>query len=151
MKVPIELLSIEDDGFHIFLLGQIHGKPSRLLIDTGASRTVFDKERIRGFITDDHVVEDIDKLSTGLGTNSMESQTILLDDFVLGNNIMIDYRAVILNLEHVNQSYISLGYPAIDGVLGGDLLHLLKAKIDYSSGTISLGKAVRSPKRPRSR
>ncbi len=37
-----------------------------------------------------------------------------------------DYQAVVLNMEHVNQSYPMLGQQPIDGVLGGDLLHELR-------------------------
>ena len=61
----------------------------------------------------------------------MESHTVVLDEFILGETIFNDYDTVVLNMEHVNQSYRMLGYPEIDGVLGGDLLHGLKAVIDY--------------------
>jgi predicted aspartyl protease len=110
----------------------INGQPARLLIDTGASRTVFDSERIKAFLPgEDLHFEKIDKLSTGLGTNTMESHTVILKEFCLGESVFDDYQTVILNMEHVNQSYRMLSFPEIDGVLGGDLLHKLKAIIDY--------------------
>lgn len=129
--IDIELLPIEDDGFHILIHAEINGKPARILIDTGASRTVFDQQRIRNFIPEDHSLEKIDKLSTGLGTNTMESQTVILNEFKLGETIFEEYHAVVLNMEHINQSYQALDKPLIDGVLGGDLLQELRAVVDY--------------------
>jgi predicted aspartyl protease len=130
--IKLELLPIEDDGYHIFTEVLINGKPARLLIDTGASRTVFDAERIKLFLkTKRHKFKKIDKLSTGLGTNTMESHSVKLKEFTLGEKVFNDYISVILNMEHVNQSYRMLGYAEIDGVLGSDILQALKAVIDY--------------------
>jgi predicted aspartyl protease len=131
-SIKLELLAIEDDGYHIFIEAVINSKPARLLVDTGASRTVFDEERIKLFLEEEeNQFEKIDKLSTGLGTNTMESHSVKLNEFRLGETDFNDYIAVVLNIGHVNDSYRTLGYPEIDGVLGGDLLHKLKAVIDY--------------------
>ena len=130
--LKLEVIPIENDGYHIFIEAFINDKPARLLVDTGASRTVFDAGRIRAFLQRrKRRIEKIDKLSTGLGTNTMESHSVMLESFTLGETTFVDYQAVALNMEHVNQSYSMLGYPEIDGVLGGDLLHELKAVIDY--------------------
>ena len=130
--IKIELLPIEEDGYHIFIKAVINGREARLLVDTGASRTVFDSDRIKAFLSkENHIFEKIDKLSTGLGTNTMESHTVVLDEFSLGDTTFREYLAVVLNMEHVNKSYLLLGNPPIDGVLGGDLLYELKAVVDY--------------------
>ncbi|MDX9905460.1 MAG: retropepsin-like aspartic protease [Bacteroidales bacterium] len=131
-KVHLIVQAIEEDGYHIFTEVMINGKPARMLIDTGASRTVFDSDRIKLFLADDEMnFEKMDKLSTGLGTNTMESHSVMIDRFELGDTVFEAYQAVVLNIEHVNQSYRILGYPEIDGVLGGDLLTELKVVIDY--------------------
>jgi predicted aspartyl protease len=130
--IKLDIISIEDDGFHIFIVAAINGIPCHLLVDTGASRTVFDAERIKAFLKEEEQnFEKIDKLSTGLGTNTMESHTAILETFSMGDMTFVDYQAVVLNMEHVNQSYRKLGIPEIDGVIGGDILHELKAVIDY--------------------
>jgi predicted aspartyl protease len=130
--IKIELLAIEEDGYHIFIQALVNGHVARLLIDSGASRTVFDSERIKAFLREeDQNFEKIDKLSTGLGTNTMESHSVNIDRFELGETLFEDYLAVVLNIEHVNQSYRLLGLPEIDGVFGGDLLYELKVTIDY--------------------
>jgi predicted aspartyl protease len=132
ISIKLDIVPIEEDGYHLFIKCIINGKTARLLVDTGASRTVFDAERIKLFLKEEERnFEKIDKLSTGLGTNTMESHTVALAEFRLGETIFNDYPTVVLNMEHVNQSYRMLGFPEIDGVLGGDLLHELKAVIDY--------------------
>jgi predicted aspartyl protease len=137
-RLDIELMPIEEDGYHIFIDALINGGTARLLIDTGASRTVFDEERIKAFLTrKNHRFKRFGKLSTGLGTNTMKSRSIILEEFRLGGTVFKDYQAVVLNMEHVNQSYSMLGQNQIDGVLGGDLLFQLKVKIDYQKKLIS--------------
>lgn len=131
-KLKLILQAIEDDGYHIFIDVLVNEKPARILVDTGASRTVFDVVRIKKFLDDEEPkFEKNEKLSTGLGTNSMESHTVIISRLELGNTVLAGYNAVVLNIDHVNQSYSQLGFPEIDGVLGGDLLSELKAVIDY--------------------
>jgi hypothetical protein len=135
--LKIELMPIEEDGYHIFIDAVINGGSARLLVDTGASRTVFDEERIRAFLLKkNHRFKKFSKLSTGLGTNTMKSHSIVLDEFRLGDTFFNDYQAVVLNMEHVNQSYQMLGEKQIDGVLGGDLLQKLKIVVDYKKKEI---------------
>ena len=130
--LKLELLPIEDDGYHIFTEALINGKPARLLIDTGASRTVFDAGRIITFLGPKKKrLKKLDKLSTGLGTNTMESHSVVLKEFTLGETVFMEYITVVLNMEHVNQSYRMLRYPEIDGVLGSDIMQRLKAVVDY--------------------
>lgn len=131
MVLPFEILPIEDDGVHILVVGEINGKPARLLVDTGASRTVFDRSRVMDFVPENHGMRKLDKLSAGLGTNSMEGQALVLQEFQLGETRLSNYHAVALDLTHINQSYEMLGHPMIDGVLGGDLLNDLKMTIDF--------------------
>lgn len=77
-------------------------------------------------------------LSTGLGTNSMESQSIHLSSLKFGKIVIWNYDMVLLDLNHVNVSYESIGIKHIDGVLGNDLLYDLNAVIDYNARTLKL-------------
>lgn len=132
MQLPLEIVPIEEDGFHIFIQARINGRKARFLLDTGASRSVVDKDRIRSFFRNtEPQLEKIEKFSTGLGTNSMESNTLILDILSFGRKSFRKYRTVALDLSHVNESYTLLGMRKIDGVLGGDLLLRMKAAIDY--------------------
>jgi len=138
-KIPITIIPIEDDGFHLMLEILINHQIANLIIDTGASRTVFDSNRIMKFVSDENSeFEKNEKLSTGLGTNSLESQAIELDSIKIGELEIEKYKAVILDMSHINQTYSGINIPEIDGVLGGDLLKKYNAEISYRSKLLKL-------------
>lgn len=117
----------------------INGQKANLLIDTGASRSVFDIEKIKKYIGEDQILfEKNEKLSTGLGTNTMESQSVIIDELKLGDLIIRNYQAVVLEMSHINQSYAKLNLPGIDGVMGGDLFYQYKVVIDYKRKSLKL-------------
>src|SRR5579872_5736697 len=128
--ISIKLINIENDGLHLSIKARINNKNAHMLIDTGASTTVFDRNRIVRFVNESKFDLN-DKLSTGLGTNSMQSHTAVLKKLKLGNIEIKNYKTVLLDLTHVNQSYEKMGLNAIDGVLGSDVLNKYKAVIDY--------------------
>lgn len=136
-KIPFEFVSIESDGVHIVLQAHINNKLSRLLIDTGASRTVFDKNKISRFVENIEMHEN-EQLSTGLGTNDMVSHIITLESLVIGDLHLQEYTSVIIDMIHINQSFEAFGLQAIDGVLGGDILRDFKAEIDYRKQELRL-------------
>ena len=108
-----------------------------MLIDTGASRTVFDKTRIEKFASVQNLKAS-EKLSTGLETNSMQSHSVIINKLRIGDYTVEHYEAILLDLTLVNESYHKLGLPEIDGVLGSDILFECKAKIDYEKKALIL-------------
>ncbi len=138
-RIPIRIISIEEDGFHLTVDVEIENKKALLLIDSGASRSVFDIRKIMKF-TGEQNFEPHDKLSTGLGTNSMVTHTTELKRFKIGNLSLTSFKAILLDLENVNESYAKLGLSQIDGVLGGDVLNSYKAIIDYGKSELRLTK-----------
>lgn len=138
-SIPIQLIPIEDDGYHIMIPARINGMDANLLVDTGASRTVFDNQNISRFLPEvREEFEKNDKLSTGLGTNTLESFVTSIDELELGDLLVQNYQTVILDLMHVNESYSKLELPIIDGVLGSDLLKKFDAEIYYKKKIIKL-------------
>lgn len=135
-SIPLIVLPIDEDGYHFLINAEMNGKKAKLLIDTGASRSVFDKNRINRFSENEFTTTEA--LSTGLGTNTMESHTINLDSLKLGDLVLKDFEAVLLDLSHVNGSYLNMQLEAIDGVLGSDLLMKYKAVIDFKKGVLKL-------------
>jgi len=141
-KITFEFVAIEADGVHIILQAQINRKPCRLLIDTGASRTVFDQNRIATFVDNPELKEN-EQPSTGLGTNDMKSHIITLESLEIGDLHLKNYMSVVIDMVHINQSFETFGLQSIDGVLGGDILSKYKAEIDYRKKELRL----RVPKR----
>lgn len=136
-KLKLKIVSLDDEGFHLFVAAKINGKIANLLVDTGASKTVFDFNRIERF-AEKNLVRANEQLSTGLGTNTMKSHQLIFRKVELGDLVIKNYSCHLLDLSHVNASYEQLKKKPLDGVLGGDLLVKYRAKIDYASGTLVL-------------
>ena len=137
IEVPMQLLDIEGEGFHIMVKGMIHGKEANFLIDTGASRSVFDPKTISNFI-DDIQFEKKEGLTAGVGSSDLESATFKIDTFSLGALEITNYEAVALDLENIHEMYDKLKLPHIDGIIGGDLLKKHKAVINYRNKKLRL-------------
>ena len=137
IEVPMQLLDIEGEGFHVMVKGMIHDKEANFLIDTGASRSVFDPKTIATFI-DDIAFEKKEGITAGVGSSDLESATFVIDSFFVGSLEIHDYEAVALDLENIHEMYGKLGLPRIDGILGGDLLKRHKAVINYRSKKMRL-------------
>ena len=115
----------------------IHGKEANFLIDTGASRSVFDPNTISTFI-DDLEFEKKEGMTAGVGSSDLESATFRIDVFSIGGLEIVDYEAVALDLENIHEMYDKLGLPHIDGIIGGDLLKRYKAIVNYKSKKLRL-------------
>jgi len=137
IEVPLQLLDIEGEGFHVMVKGMIHGKEANFLIDTGASRSVFDPKTIATFI-ENLQFEKKEGMTAGVGSSDLESSTFFIDSFTIGELEINDYEAVALDLENIHEMYDKLGLPHIDGILGGDLLKRYKAVVNYKAKKLRL-------------
>lgn len=137
IEVSLQLLDIEREGFHIMVEGTIHGKEASFLVDTGASRSVFDPKTIATFI-DDPTFEKKEGITAGVGSSDLESATFQIGLLTIGDMEIRDYEAVALDLENIHEMYAKLGLPHIDGIIGGDLLRRHKAIINYKAKKMRL-------------
>lgn len=129
-KIPLQLINLQNDGFHILVEVVVFGQPFNVVLDTGASKTVFDKSSIESHIGAEDLLTS-DKLSTGLGTNSMESFLIHLPLLHIGQLKIENFEAAVLDLSTISLAYQNLQLPPVIGVLGGDILQRYAAVIDY--------------------
>ena len=137
IEIPINIISIEGDGFHLIAEGLINGKSARFVVDTGASRTVFDKDRILNYINNPEFAEK-EGLSAGIGGTDISSFIFNIGELSFGDLKINDYQAVAMDLSNINTSYEMIKLPPIDGVLGGDLLRKHNAVISYRLKKIRL-------------
>lgn len=130
MQLPIHLLDIEGEGFHVMIKGKINGMEANFLVDTGASRSVFDPTVVSRFVENPQF-EKKSGITAGVGGNDLETSTFTINSLTFGDIEIKDYEAVALDLENVHETYQKLGLPPIDGIIGGDLLYRLKATLNY--------------------
>ena len=109
---------------------KINNRIARLVLDTGASQTVLDKNRVHRFV-DEKEFEKNEALSTGLGTNSMESHIVHIRKMQLGELVIKNATLILLDLAIVNSSYEQIGMKPVDGIVGSDILVHQRAVIDF--------------------
>jgi predicted aspartyl protease len=134
-RVSFEVLPIENDGFHLFLKGKINRKNAMFIIDTGASRSVFDKIAMESYIRN-HTYDKNDQLTIGVGSNQLTSMVTTIKSLRFGSLKIENYTAVVIDLENVRSTYERLQLPVIHGILGCDILEKHQALIDFTKRKI---------------
>lgn len=137
-RIKLDVFSLDKDGYHVRMKVLLNGKEASFILDTGASRTVFDKNAIHEFLPNIDLMEH-DSTTSGVGSNELESFSAIIKTFEIGNLLIRKYHCAILDLTHVNMAYQMVGRPKVHGVLGGDILRKYKAKINYATKTLTLG------------
>ncbi|MCR8559756.1 aspartyl protease family protein [Mucilaginibacter sp. BJC16-A38] len=139
ITVPLQIIDLHEDGFHPLVKIKVFGKKFIVVLDTGASKTAFDQTMLLQ-ASENAVLTTSERLSTGLGTNSMESSTAAITDMRIGKLLIDEFEVAVLDLSTINIAYRQLGHPEVLGVLGGDLLMKYKAVIDYGKSRMLLRK-----------
>lgn len=135
ITVPIQIIDLHEDGFHVLVEVSVYNKSFILVLDTGASKTAFDHGVLLKASENIELISS-DRLSTGLGTNSMTSATTVINDLRIGELEINVFEVAVLDLSAINIAYSQMNHPEILGVLGGDILMRYKAVIDYGNSTL---------------
>ncbi|TSD63519.1 clan AA aspartic protease [Inquilinus sp. KBS0705] len=137
ITVPLTIIDLHGDGYHPLLDIKVFNKPFTVVLDTGASRTAFDHEMLLQANNEADITAS-ERLSTGLGTNSMTSSTALIQNLWIGDLVIPEIEVAVLDLSTINIAYRELGHPEVLGVLGSDILMKYKAVVDYGKKVLLL-------------
>jgi hypothetical protein len=130
MIIPFSIIQVDDNGFHIMIKGSINGLVVNALIDSGATRSVMDFNRVRHYF-EKVSLNSFGRKFAGVGTEKLETHCLIIPELCFGQYLIKDYEIVVINLEAINKTYAQFDLPRIDMVLGGDLLLKGGAIIDY--------------------
>ena len=137
VTVPLHIIDLNQDGFHPLLTIKVFGKKFTVVLDTGASKTAFDKALLQQ-ANESALITESGILSTGLGTNSMASFTAVIHDMRIGRLKIPEFEVAVLDLSTINFAYEQMGHPQVLGVIGGDILMQYNAVINYGKRTLRL-------------
>lgn len=142
MKIPFSLWELDPEGFHIVINAKLHDSPLRMIIDTGANHSCFDRSFLEKIMqdSDDEWIIGNDEVNIGIGGEDFESAIAEVETFKIGRATFPKMTVRLLNLTQINAAYAQVGFPAVQGVLGGDFLHRHKAVIDYENSVLFLTK-----------
>jgi hypothetical protein len=135
--IPINLIELEPDNFHLIISSVFSdGQTRNWVIDTGASKTVFDKNLEEYY----SVLEgESDEIHTaGNSEQPQEISMALLAQLQIGKLKIKNFRVALLDLSHINELYSKSTNHKICGLIGGDFLMKYKAVIDYKKKKLVL-------------
>lgn len=128
ITVPLILINLQDNGFHLLVEIVVFGEKLFAVVDTGASRSVFDKGLLEKHITELSSNEETQAATIFSSATTLEG---IIPKLKIGKLTLKNYKSVGLDLQSVTDAYLQLGHPAIAGIIGGDILMKFHAKIDY--------------------
>jgi len=135
--LPIDIVTLgEDNSFHLFVGGAINGKKYDLLIDTGASHTIFDAMLIPEAPENDTKNHEIQ--SAGIHAGELKSSIGHIKKFKLGDLKRTNWTVILIDLTHVNDLYKKFTDKRVAGLIGSDFLLKHKAIIDYKKRELVL-------------
>ena len=137
--IPIEICKIEDDlrdGFHILCRVHIRDREFRMLVDTGASMTIFSIKKAKDI--SDNELEINEQKVLSVGTPEIDSKYVVIDQMIIGDIVIDNYKTILIDLKSLNDHFRNNALPLIDGILGGDILMKYNAIIDYEKREITL-------------
>ncbi|MDD2633971.1 MAG: aspartyl protease family protein [Bacteroidales bacterium] len=138
-KTPLKICHIEGGGNHILIKANANKNKCFLLIDTGASNSVFDSNA-KAFR--DTILADIenDNQSSGFNSKIENLSTGQIKSLNISYFRISEFNAIFTPLDYINQLYQSLNLPIISGIIGCDFLIKYKAIIDLSDNIMVLKK-----------
>jgi len=139
VSIPIEIIELETQSFHLLVKCTLNGEQSGdMVIDTGASKTVFDRNFILNYQHKDADKEDLQ--SCGLGGEDIESDLVEIESLSFGNFKSEALNVVLIDLNQINKMYQKHCKRQICGLLGSDFLRNHHAIIDYQKSQLILFK-----------
>jgi hypothetical protein len=129
ITVPITVISMGEGACHLLVAINIFNKKRLAVVDTGASRTIFDKRILEENLEMATSSEDL-QITTIFSSSSVIQGVI--PAFKIGKLTIKDYEAFGLDLDSVNESYKQMGHPRIEAVIGGDIFRQFQSEISYS-------------------
>ncbi len=131
------VVELEDDNFHLVAESAFNGgKTGYWIVDTGASKTVFDLNLKNQY---ESAGEDTDEVHTaGIGDKPIQTSIGILHSLSVGKLKIENLKVALLDLSHINKFYSKAANLQICGLMGGDFLKKYNAVVDYKKKILIL-------------
>lgn len=137
LKIELQVIEPEEDNFHLLAVSNFDdGSTGGWIIDTGASRSVFDKN-----LQDQYqpARSGENQLHTaGIGDKPIATVVACIRPFMLGKLKVENLEAALLDLSHINQLYQRTCPVHVCGLLGGDFFIRYNAVVSYKKKILVL-------------
>ncbi|HYQ56068.1 MAG TPA: aspartyl protease family protein [Draconibacterium sp.] len=136
-KIPIDIIEMESLNYHLILPSQLKGgEKGYWVIDTGASKSVFDKN-LNEFISVVH--EEKEELhAANMNEVPLNTSLGILNTIYFGKLRIEKMKVALLDMDPINSLYSKITDYKICGLLGSDFLLEYNAVIDYKRKLLKL-------------
>ena len=120
-KIKLKVFKLDGGGRHIAVKAQINGHSAVLLVDTGASNSIFDSGHIAFAET---ILNKVDSDGNSSGFNSEISNLFQgeVAELKISRYKENKVKVIFTSMDHINALYKSLRFPVIAGIIGCDWL-----------------------------
>jgi hypothetical protein len=137
IEIPLKLVELENENYHILLEMKFSdNEPQMWVIDTGASKTVFDINLNNYYTEVDTPLTEIE--SMGIGDIRIETKSGIINVMNLGNAVLYNLNVALIDLSQINVLYHKYTNERISGLIGSDFLFRYKATIDFKKLVLTL-------------
>ena len=136
--IPINIVELEEDNYHLMVTTVFQdSEEGTWVIDTGASKTVFDKS-LEGYFTELETENFGEMQSAGLGEETIDTQVGEIPSLKLGDFVIEKLKVALIDLTHINNLYEKYTDIKIYGLIGSDFLYKYNAVINYQTKELIL-------------
>lgn len=134
-EIRFEIVELEANTYHPLIKAEFTGLEEYWwVIDTGASKSVFDSSLTEHFLAN----EDESVMATGLGKEVVETNSGTITELKLGGLSFGPLKVALVDFEHINNEYAKFSDKKIAGLIGCDFLYSRKAVLDFEQAKITL-------------
>lgn len=133
--IPLEIIELETGTFHPLIKADFENLDNYWwVIDTGASKSVFDKSMTDYYMPDNSLTTP----ATGIGKEVLETALGTVGSFFIENENLGPRKMALLDFSHINDEYAKFTDKRIIGLIGSDFLVEQQAILDFERETITL-------------
>jgi hypothetical protein len=137
-RIPLKAIDIPGGGLHLACGFTTPDFTGHVIIDTGASVSVFDESVLKPWISEQAHPDDSESISSGVNA-MIEGQTIgKLSGVSLECLPLSKQSAGFMDMTHLRELYNEHFGLNVCGLIGSDLLNKYNAEIHYSSRLLVL-------------
>ena len=138
INIPFQIIKLEENSYHIVIKGIINNIDTNILIDTGASKSVFNRSLQEAIILNETEHKENSLHSAAVNSEIIDTVNGIIKELKIGSLVLKDYKTVFIDLSHINKLYKEHVDIQIDGLIGSDFLVQYNAIIDYPNKTMKL-------------
>ncbi len=138
-QFDLDIIRYPGNMLHYLLEMKWNGSDLKLIVDTGASHSLLDKETMEGIFEGiDKKWETVDVPVAGMGEHAQPTSSEQINGLQWGNLDLGGHKFLGLDFGHVRQRFIKEGEDGPDIIIGNDILGTFADGIDYRLQSIKL-------------